>query len=145
MTTALTFRLDLPPRVLSPNMTRNVHWTKKNEQVVEYKHLVEVNALNAARAAGWQAPYLARVSLCWHLLDKRPAWLKSSDPRYKPMDPDNAIGASKALFDGLTKAKVIRDDTWDHLEIGRIWCTHESGPYVMVTIEAVVSQNGLGI
>ncbi len=141
----LTFRVDLPPADLSPNRVRNIHWTLKSKAVQDYRALVGATGRNAAAAAKWQAPYLGRVSMCWHLLDKRPPWLKKADPRYKPMDCDNAISASKACFDGMVDAGLLMNDTWDHMEIGRIWSTKESGPYCVVTIEAVVGMNGLGI
>lgn len=135
---ALVFNVPLPPRELSPNMARNVHWAMKNKSVADYKEHCFVNASEAARRAGWVTPHLARVSLEWHLDDRRHPIEKSSNRIYKPRDPDNAIAASKAMFDALTESGVIVDDTWDHIEIGRISSTHENGPYVVVTVEPVV-------
>lgn len=126
----LVLQLPLPPRDLSPNRTRNVHWTKKAPQVADYRQSVMVDALNVIRSVGWEAPERVSIGLVWCLKGGRKAGL------YCPMDADNAVGGSKTLFDGLRDAKAIQDDTWAHMKLAEVDVDRERGPYVEVTLSA---------
>ena len=85
--------------------------------------------------ARWERPPRARVSLLFGLLDKRAPHVRTLS--FHPRDVDNAVGACKALIDGLRDAELIEDDNWAALELGSVTATFEDGPWVEVTVEAV--------
>ncbi len=61
-------------------------------------------------------------------------WIEKARRR----DPDNITAAKKFIFDGLTMAKVIKNDGW--AEIGHGWdhrfAVDKKNPGVIVTIQA---------
>ena len=62
-----------------------------------------------------QAPTFqrARITLQLHVYRKR-----GGSPGYRPKDGDNLMAACKGLFDGLTDAGVIKDDSAQYVEHG---------------------------
>lgn len=134
----ITFTVDLPPKELSPNMTRNVHWHVKNDAVNQYKAQVSAVCRQAMGPQGL-AFSRARISLVFGLRDRRPKELKRVDRRYHPEDFDNAIGSIKALIDGVVVAGLVPDDSWKHLECGSVRPDFGDGPWVLVTIEEIPS------
>lgn len=65
-------------------------------------------------------PKIEDCPRCW-------AWLlehQRSDKRmcqcYRPADAGNAISSLKAFFDGIQDAGIVADDTFEHLEVGRV-------------------------
>jgi hypothetical protein len=127
--TSLTFTVPLPPVALSPNRARTVYHLAKAEDVLAYRQLVMVEAMNARIAnPRWIPPGKARVSLLW--------CLKRVDKHcYHPEDPDNAVGSFKAGFDGLRDAKVLVDDTWEHFELGAVTADRSRPSGIIITIE----------
>ena len=76
-------------------------------------------------------PDRVRVSLLFGIKGGRKLGL------YQPRDEPNAVDAAKPLFDGLKDARVIRDDSKRHMELGKVEITSKRGPWVRVTIEEV--------
>jgi len=126
----LVFRVPLPPVALSPNRTRNVHWSVKHAAVEQYKRDAGYLARDAANRAKWSAPAKARISLLFGLKGK-------ATGLYHPSDWDNGAGAMKAAQDGIVLAGVLRDDNWAALEVGSIAATFEDGPWVEIRLEVV--------
>jgi len=126
----LIFRASLPPSELSPNRTRNVHWARKHAAVESYKAECRVLAIDARNRAKWKAPARVRLELLFGLKGK-------ATGRYKPEDPDNAVGSVKALIDSMVAAGLFEDDKWAILELGRVAATREDGPWVEVRLEAL--------
>lgn len=64
----------------------------------------------------------------------KPVWF---DIRYleknRRRDPDNFAAAKKFIFDGLVKARVIRDDGWDEIAgWTERWSVDKSNPGVLI-------------
>lgn len=133
--TALTFEVPLPPRELSPNRTRNVFHLRKAAIVAAYKEQCFVLARQALRdnLDYPTAPPKAAVSVTFCLKDTKVGRALA----YHPTDADNALGSLKACFDGMVLAGVLRTDTWDGMEIGKVRADKTSGPHVTVTVEAM--------
>ena len=123
----LVLQFPLPPSDLSPNRSRNVHWSRKSKTVADYREFVCILARNGALHVGWVAPEKATVSLLWCLKDGR-------GKGYQPRDADNAVGAAKTLLDCLRDAGVLVDDTWAHMRLGGVDVDKQRGPYVEVTV-----------
>lgn len=128
--TRLQFEALLPPQALAAN--RKPDWHTLGEAKATYRREVCIAALNEANRVGWQAPARALVSLYWGIARE-----KSLDPRYRPIDPPNAVYAFKAGFDGLKDAGLIRDDSYKHLDLGRTQIDPTVGPWVRVTVEVI--------
>lgn len=120
--------VDLPPVALSPN--ERVDRRTKARATARYRELVGFLAVAERHRTGWEAPAKARVSLVWGMKGARPS-------TFRPRDPDNAVAAAKALFDGLRDAGIIVDDNWAALELGSVTATFQAGPWVRVLVEAV--------
>ena len=113
----LTLKLPyLPPREWNPNT--KTHW-RRRETV---KVAVQDEIIAQVREQGWDQPALvmANVKLTWTFPDNR------------RRDPDNLVAASKPLIDGLTKAGVIADDSWQHMNLEIAW---DRGKVAQTTIE----------
>ncbi len=128
------FEIDLPPKVLSPNLAQGVHWGRKGPAAREYRALAMVRCREAANGKRFGR---ARISFLFGLRDRRPAAVRREDARYHPSDFDNAVGSLKALIDGIVDAGVIPDDSWRHLECGEVRCDFERGPWVEVRLEEI--------
>lgn len=120
--------VDLPPKELSPN--GRFHRQEKARATADYRELVGFLAAAERNRMGWVAPKRARMSMVWGLA-------RAPKGSCRPNDPDNAVGAAKALIDGLRDGRVIEDDSWAALELGSVTATFEDGPWVKVTVEAV--------
>ena len=102
----LTLRLPyLPPREWNPNS--RTHWRARETA----KILVQDEIIALVREQNWDHPALpmANVKLTWTFPDNR------------RRDPDNLVAASKPLIDALTKAGVIEDDSWQHMNLEIAW------------------------
>jgi hypothetical protein len=132
----LEFTVPLPPRDLSPNRTRNTHWSRKSSAVSDYRQLVAIHARNATPSA-WETPATARVSLIFGL--------KNTDQGdracYHPKDADNALASFKAGIDGMVDSGLLESDRWENLEIGLVRASKVSPAGVYVTLE-VLAQSG---
>ena len=131
--TALSFVVPLPPRELSPNRTRNEHWSGKSEAVAAYRQLAMVQAHNAAVTVQWTNPAKCRVSLVFGLKDQSVA----DKACYHPRDADNAVASVKALVDGMVDAMVLESDRWANMELGSVTADKLRPASVYVTVEAV--------
>lgn len=129
----LVFRVGLPPVELSPN--GRVHRLEKARAAREYRTEARIMGIGARVESRWKVPDRARVSLHFGLLDRRARHVVKTS--FHPRDVDNAVGACKALIDGLRDAELIVDDNWAALELGSVTATFEDGPWVEVRIERV--------
>ena len=100
----------LPPAELSPN-GQHGHWAAVAAARQEYRMTVYGLCL-AERPRPASGPPYARVTLTLRVARHRPA-----DGVYRPTDPDNLAAACKPLLDGLTDARAIAGDDWDHLAL----------------------------
>jgi Holliday junction resolvase RusA-like endonuclease len=103
---AITIRLPyLPPSEWNPNT--KTHW-RRRETV---KVAVQDEIIVLVREQDWNQPPLpmANVKLTWTFPDNR------------RRDPDNLVAASKPIIDALTKARVIQDDSWQHMNLEIAW------------------------
>jgi len=129
----LVVRLGLPPVELSPN--QRAHRLDKARAAADYRQEARLMGWGAKVEAHWERPARARVSLLFGLKDTRAPHVRTLT--YHPRDADNAVGAVKALIDGLRDAEIIVDDNWAALVLGSVTATYEDGPWVEVTIEPV--------
>ena len=125
----LVFEVQLPPRNVSSNA--RVHWRERSRAVKEYREHVAW-AVVAATVIPDTLPDRVRVSLLFGIKGGRRAGL------YQPRDEPNAVDAAKPLFDGLKDARVIRDDSKRHMELGKVEIASKQGPWVRVTIEELI-------
>jgi hypothetical protein len=90
---------DLPPKILSPNVT-GAHWSTKRKATRKYRGDCKVLA-SLALPKGWQAQHVV-LDVAYRC-----------GPRshgYAPLDVQNAMAALKAMVDGLVDAGVVADD-----------------------------------
>ena len=97
-----------------------------------YRQSVRADAHNARiKALRPHQTGKARVSLTFCTKGGR------AEKRYQPRDVPNAIAAAKALFDGLTDAGLIVDDSARYMQLGTVEIDSKRGPYVVVHVEAI--------
>lgn len=151
----LEIEVPLPPAALSPNHSVGSLGARlsKANRYENYKEMVRLVALEAARAIGWVPPERARISLVYGVkATKGERAGHKLDRPYRPHDWDNAVSAFKAGQDGLvTKPErvdkngvryaavpgVLRGDDRQCLEGGSVTFEPSEGPWVRVTIEAI--------
>lgn len=92
--------IDGVPPSLNQFAGRENTWAYRQEKT-RWTRLVWYRAMEQKK--GTPTPHFARVKITYYFRDKR---------RH---DPDNYAG--KFLLDGLTKAKVIMDDDFAHIEL----------------------------
>lgn len=129
-TPPLVFRVPCPPSDLSPNMERNLHWTKKREAVKAYKELGRWHCLAAMQSKGFKTSQKVRVSYVWHKGKKRGTGF------YRPKDDRNAIASLKALDDGMVLAGLVPDDSAKYWEFGGLTFV-EGDDTIVVTVEVL--------
>lgn len=100
--------LDLPPQMLSPNVTPG-HWALKRAATRKYRRDCGVIFLRS-KPRGWEpcAVVLDVIFVC-----------PPGSPGYMPKDVQNAIAALKAGIDALSDARIIPDDEEKFLQWGR--------------------------
>jgi hypothetical protein len=106
-----------------------------------YLELVRIEAINRAQCLGWATPERARINLHFGVKTvpkETRMYPHKLDRPYRPHDWDNAVSAFKAGQDGLVQAKVLAGDDRNHLEGGSVTFDPASGPWVRVTVEALV-------
>lgn len=135
--TTLRFRVSLPPRELSPNgQGAGSRFLMKQAKALYWEE-VRLMAISEINRTAWTRPAKVRVSLLWGMGGKGRPRVKGINPWYRPKDPDNAVSAWKAGFDGLKAAGAIVDDSWEHMELGTVRAVSDDGPWVEVTVEAI--------
>lgn len=95
---ALTLRVPLPPRELSPNA--RTHRLKRNTIAQAYRAQVGWLAREAVTAGGWQATherFEVTVRVFW-------------PPKVRQWDLDNVYAALKSAFDGMQDGGVWAND-----------------------------------
>jgi hypothetical protein len=119
--------LDLPPQMLSPNVTPG-HWAMKRAATRKYRRDCGVIFLRS-KPRGWTA--------CAVVIDVTFVCPPGS-PGYMPKDVQNAIASLKANIDALTDARVIPDDVAKYLQWGRFdlinTAARAEGRHIGVTI-----------
>ncbi len=131
--TALVFRCQLPPRVLSPNSEERHSWRRVAIAKREYLNGVYLQAVDARNRAGWEMPGRVRVSLEFQVA-RGPVY---PDGLYRPEDVGNCVSAWKAGFDAIVQAELFLDDDSGHMELGAVTIDKGAGPGVRVTVEAL--------
>ncbi len=97
----------LPATALSPNGNRQ-HWSKVSAARKELREATWLSFL--PRLGPHETIDPARVTLTLHQTRRKPR-----DGRYRPRDVPNAVYALKPVWDGLTDAGLIVDDTAEHM------------------------------
>lgn len=97
----------VPPREVWPNVKK--HWGTKNRAV---KQLRQGVARVVKAEMNYQEPMLSgavrvEIGICW------------PEGQRRRLDPDNALGACKAILDGMTDAGMWRSDHRVHAQVVR--------------------------
>ena len=127
----------LPGQALSPNGNRS-HWSKVSAARKELREAtvwIAPMAGSIARAGSYRAIDPARVTLTCRQTRRKPR-----DGRYRPRDVPNAVYALKPVYDGITDAGLIVDDTAEHLPetVVRIeWIEEYNKEGIAVRVEAI--------
>lgn len=132
MSRFLCIHCQLPDLGQNPNSRG--HWSEKRHKK-GYRYEVEIDAKSAVNAARWDVAEMVRVSLTFGTCITRTHHGRPADGRYRPIDPDNAVAAFKQGFDGLVDAGVMVDDSYRHMELGRVVIDQKQGPWVRVDVE----------
>lgn len=115
---ALTVKLSIPPRELSPNTPR-VHWAAKMRAVRAYRG--KAHGLSRMEIEGRPEHKEATSQVRWFTKTKR-----------RP-DADNALSMLKSAFDGITDSGFLSNDLGlTHLPI--IFAVDKENPRVEITI-----------
>ena len=130
MTTAtartLELRFEAPPPELSPNVKK--HHMVKARAVRQYRWECNLDARNQA-FGDWKGPVSPLTSPV-------KATVTFVVPDKRRRDTDNLMAALKPLWDGLRDARVLVDDSHEHLRHGEPSVRVEKGQrYVLVTLE----------
>lgn len=126
----LVFTVPAPPQELSPNRSRNGHWSKKSEAIKNYKLMSMSQCFQAMKCCDWVMPAKVRVSYEWEMGTER------KTGAYRPRDDRNAIASLKALDDGIVMAGAVNDDDRKHWQFGGIAFT-QGYDMITVTVEAI--------
>ncbi len=95
----MKLRLSAPPRELSPNRRSSLHHMKRSALVKGHRRMVSIEARHSARGGAKPRWESARVSVTiYHRQESH------------FLDPGDALGWMKTVFDGLTDAGVFADD-----------------------------------
>lgn len=104
-TTAGELRLTIPGRPPTPN-NRFGNVYAERSAMKRWRRTAWAIGLDVKNRSGWVAPARARITLVFHVPDRR------------PRDTDNLMASCKPLTDGLVDAGVLVGDRSDVLEWG---------------------------
>lgn len=116
----MTITLDLPPRVLSPNV--RAHWATVAMAKKKYRHAAEV----LTRAAGVIEMGRCTMGLAFYVRDRRGL----------AQDSDNLIASMKAARDGIADAGVVANDRDIEVETPTL-AVDRDNPRVVVTLTEI--------
>ena len=112
MTEVLRFSVPTLPKVaLSPNGAKGGHWGARAKAAYELRDAVRKCAQSAL--VGRSGFERAAVGVEYRIASKR-----RQDGCYRPRDLPNMVSSLKPLYDGLIDAGVLRDDRYEHMELG---------------------------
>lgn len=141
---AITFRCPLPPAELHQNS--RCHWRAKAAATALYRKETMVFAWEAGcNVCPWIPLPITQHRAPEFWAKRKPAFeravlaLEFVVPDKRRRDVANYLGAFKSGIDGIVDAGLIRDDSSEHLKIGRLdMRVRERGeePCVVVTLEA---------
>lgn len=122
---AITIRLPLPPRELSPNA--RVHWGRRHRHSKAYRAIARVAAMegtmDTALGLDWSH---SEVKTTFYHRDKR------------KRDGDNLIAMMKSAYDGIADFLNVDDVGWIHVRIERL--IDRSDPRVEVVLTKVEAE-----
>ena len=126
MPRTITLRLPWPPRELSPNVARRLHWAKKAAAAKTYRE-----------QCGWEARlspsallHPTRRMLTSPVLATTTFYVKDKIRR----DIDNLMASIKPLWDGIVDAGILQDDSHKHLRHAEPQLVVGDEKYVEVTL-----------
>lgn len=96
----IEIELPLPHKNLSPNA--RCHWRAKAEQTRKHRHWASIRTTAAMNGLGWRCKprwINATVQATFYFKDRR------------RRDKDNLLASLKSVFDGITDAGIIGDDS----------------------------------
>lgn len=96
----LIIRLPWPPRDLSPNRARNVHWSRKADAVRKYRYAADMLTLSAIPPR-LRGAFPAKAEL--------PMTITFCPPDRRLRDRTNMEASFKAGFDGIADALGVDD------------------------------------
>ena len=127
MPSSITFTFPWPPKELSPNVARGLHWRTKASATKQYRR----DCYYDARDSAWpiESPPLLRspvlATTTFHVKDKQ------------RRDIGNMEAALKPLWDGIVDAGILVDDDYKHLRHGESKVVVGKEKRVEVTLEEV--------
>lgn len=116
-----------PPRCLSPNASRELHWGTKTKAKNQLRRDAERAAVAVRNTCGGGPLFTGQVRVRTTV-----AWEKGR----KLMDGDNVLASLKVLYDGITAAQLWRDDRDCIFEPVEQTRDPEGRGYVVVRLEA---------
>ena len=126
----LVVTMPAPPQELSPNRSRNGHWSKKSNATKLYREACRICTRAAMTCEGFPKVGKVRVSYEWQKGTARGL------PYYRPQDEQNAVASLKAMNDGMVDAGLVTDDKAAHWSFGGITLT-KGQDVVIVTVEVL--------
>ena len=129
MPRSITLTFPWPPKELSPNVARRLHWAKKASAVKEYRETCgwEVIAQMGTDVFGFPYTSPALATVTFHVKDKIRRDIGNLDASLKP------------LWDGIVDAGILADDDYRHLRHGesKVVVEPKGTKRVEVTLEEI--------